>query len=547
MTENGSMGGERRWEQPSDEGFIGIDVSPPSEPPAGNLPNDRGFFGQPMGLMTLFFTEAWERFSYYGMRAILFLYLTDLVVNGGLGIVENTGVALVAVYGTGVYLLSVVGGWLADRVMGAWRAVLYGGIVIALGHLLLTIPSGTFSFIGIAFVAIGTGLLKPNVSSMVGDLYARNDSRRDAGFSIYYVGINLGSFFSPIIVGAVQAAYGYHWGFSVAAVGMALALVFFVGGRRFLGMAGAGVPNPVRPGEWKAIMRVFAIVVGAVLVMAVIAYLVVLAKGVASDERATTTFIDTLSYVGILAPVAYLIVMYRSPKVTEIERPRVLAYIPLFIAAAFFWFIFEQASNTLTAFAKNNTIMATIDLGFVRYTFNEAAFQSINPLTIMILAPLFAWIWVRTKDRPPTAYKFALGLMFAGLSFVFLAVACVIFDATDPAATTPTSPTWVLVVVYVIQTLGELCISPVGLAATTLLAPRAFKGQAMALWFLAVSAGTGIAAQLILFTPEVSNTVFFGISAGIGLVVAVVTFALAPWVTRHIRKANELEGLAAEH
>lgn len=496
------------------------------QPPAGRIEGDRAFFGHPRGLMTLFTTELWERFSYYGMRAILLYYLTDTVANGGLAIDGTTAAALVSIYGTSVYLLSVVGGWLADRIIGSRRATLYGGIVIAAGHVCLSIPGAGFSFTGIALVALGTGLLKPNVSSMVGELYARDDSRRDSGFSIFYMGINLGSFVAPFLVGIAEDWGGYHAGFAVAAVGMAIALVFFVAGRRYLGEAGGTAPNPIRPEERGKIARILAIVLAGVVVVAMIAVLV-------SGGFRVRTFIDTMSYLAFLAPIAYIVVMYRSPKVTDAERPRVVAYIPLFVAAMLFWMIFEQAATTLAAFAADRT-----ELSFFGATINPAFFQSVNPLSIIILAPVFAWIWTKTHDRPPTAYKFAIGLALAALSFLGLSLAsAVIGDGKAPA--------WVLVAVYVVQTLGELCLSPVGLAATTLLAPRAFRSQAMALWFLAPAAGQAITAQVIQSTEGASDTAYFGGLGAVAMLFALALFALAPWVTRHIRRADEMEAAAS--
>jgi proton-dependent oligopeptide transporter, POT family len=493
---------------------------------AGRIPRDHAFFGHPIGLMTLFTTELWERFSYYGMRAILLFYLTDTIANGGLAIDEVTGLALVSIYGTGVYLLSVVGGWLADRVIGSRRSVLYGGIIIAAGHVSLTIPGAGFSMLGIALVALGTGLLKPNVSSMVGELYARSDPRRDSAFSIFYMGINIGSLISPIIVGFVNRQWGYHAGFAVAAVGMAIALVFFVAGRKYLGGAGDSVPNPIHRDEYPQLVRIGLIILAGLVVAALIAWAVSGAFGI-------STFIDTLSYVAFAAPIAYFIVMFRSPKVTAPERSRLTAYIPLFVAAMLFFMIFEQAATTLSSFAKNRT-----ELSFFGIPIEPAFFQSVNPFSIVVLAPVFAWIWVKTKDRPPTAVKFAMGLTLAALSFVWLAGASAIF--ADEKA-----PAWVLVSVYVIQTLGELCLSPVGLAATTLLAPRAFRSQAMALWFLAPAAGQAITAQIVQVTEGASDTAYFGIVGAVTMVFALILFAIAPWVTRHIRHADEQEAVAA--
>lgn len=485
-------------------------------------PDEPTFFGHPRGLMTLFTTEMWERFSYYGMRAILLYYLTDTAANGGLGMDDATGLAFVSIYGTSVYLLTIVGGWLADRLIGARRAVLYGGVIIAAGHVLLTIPGIGFSMSGIAFVALGTGLLKPNVSSMVGDLYARDDDRRNSAFTIFYMGINIGSLTAPFIVGWVRGWGGYHAGFSVAAIGMAVALVFYVAGGRLLRDAGTDVPNPITRDEAPALVR------GGVLLLLAISAAMLLGAW-AAGGWSIDAFIDGMSYLAFAAPIFYLTLMYRSPKVEAHERPRVLAYVPLFIAAMFFWMIFEQAATTLSEFAKDST-----DLMFLGVEVQPEFFQSVNPASIIILAPLFAWIWKKTKDQPPTAYKFVLGLTFAGLSFLWLAgVTLVVGDANAPG--------WTLAMVYVIQTVGELCLSPVGLAATTLLAPKAFRNQAMALWFLAPAAGQAITAQVVQVTEGATATAYFGWTGIVAVVVAMGLLALSPWITRHIRHADELE------
>lgn len=493
------------------------------EPTAREVPRDRAFFGHPLGLFTLFGTELWERFSYYGMRAILLYYVTDTVANGGLGIEQSSGEALVAAYGASVYLLSVLGGWLADRVIGGRRSVLYGGVVIAAGHVALAIPAPGWSYLGIVLVALGTGLLKPNVSSLVGELYGRDDPRRDSAFSIFYMGINIGSLSAPFLVGAARAWGGYHAGFAVAAVGMAIALVFFVLGRRLLGGAGEVAPNPLTPDDRVPVVRLFVAVALGALVAFAVAWLV-------QGGITTTTVVDALSYIALAAPVATFWVMFRSPKVTSRERSRLRAYVPLFVAAMLFWMIFEQAASTLASYAKDST-----DLTVGSVTLSPELYASLNPAFIIVLAPVFAWLWMRLDDRPPTAVKFAIGLTLAALSFVFLAV------MASAAGADGKSPWWVLVVVYLIQTLGELCLSPVGLAATTLLAPRAFRGQAMALWFLATSAGNAITAQLVQATEGVSTAAYFGGIGAVALVVAGGMFAIAPWVTRHIREGAESE------
>ncbi|SFE67660.1 proton-dependent oligopeptide transporter, POT family [Flavimobilis marinus] len=493
---------------------------------------DRRFFGHPLGLMTLFGTELWERFSYYGMRAILLYYLTDTIANGGLGFDENTGLAVTSIYGASVYLLSVVGGWLADRMIGARRATLYGGIVIALGHVLLAVPGGpAFSFAGIVGVAIGTGLLKPNVSSMVGELYTRGDDRRDAGFSIFYMGINIGSLAAPFLVGIAREVGGYHAGFLVAAVGMALALTAFVLGRRQLAGAGEDVENPITPEDHPALVR------GGLAILALIALMGLISLAVTSTQAGGLSFgadgvVNMISYLAFAAPVLYFTVMLRSPKVTRPERSRVVAYIPLFVAAMLFWMIFEQAASSLSAFAKSRT-----ELEAFGTTISPEFFQSVNPASIIILAPVFAYAWVRFGERgPSTAVKFGTGLALAASSFLFLSF-------MTAQAGEDLVPAWVLVVTYVIQTLGELFLSPVGLAATTLLAPRAFRSQAMALWFLAPSAGQAITAQIVSATEDLSNNfaAYFGWIGGITLLIAGAFFLLAPWITRKIREGEEVE------
>lgn len=493
--------------------------------PAAAVAGDRRFFGHPLALFTLFSTELWERFSYYGMRAILIYYITDTIAAGGLGIADAQGKAVVSIYGTGVYLLSVVGGWFADRVIGAYRATFLGGVIIAAGHVALALPAAGFSWLGICLVALGTGFLKPNVSAMVGELYERSDPRRQSAFSIFYMGINLGSFLSPIVVGAVRNAWGYHAGFVVAAIGMAFALVCFVGGRKLLAGAGQRIENPITAEERPQVLRRLAFIgLGVVVLYGVVALL--------NGSFGLVAVIDSLSYLAFVTPVLFFAVIYRSPKVTTPERSRLLAYIPLFVAAMLFFMIFEQAATTLSTYARDETILSFLWWDNI----NPETFQSINPLGIILLAPVFAWIWLKTKDRPATPYKFAIGLALAALSFLFLAAASAVAGGGKTGA-------WVLGVVYLIQTIGELCLSPVGLAATTLLAPAAYRGQAMALWFLAPAAGQAITAQLVQVTDGMESTPFFGGIGVVGMVFAGIVAALGPWVLRRMRSADELEGV----
>ncbi|WP_246486169.1 peptide MFS transporter [Kribbella qitaiheensis] len=474
---------------------------------------EKTFFGHPRGLMTLFTTELWERFSYYGMRAILLLYLTDKA--HGLGLGESLGQAVVSIYGASVYLLSVLGGWLADRVIGARRTVLYGGGVIVTGHICLALPVEGMAYAGIALVALGTGLLKPNVSTMVGNLYEKSDSRRDSAFSIFYMGINIGSFSAPFVVGFLRREFGFHVAFAAAAVGMTLALVAYVLGRRTLRGRGETPPNPLTAEDRPTMLKI----AGAVAALLIVVFALSAWK---SGGLGPKPVVDAISYLCFLAPIAYFTMLLRSPLVTPVERRRVRAYIPLFIAAMLFFMLFEQAATTLTTFAADRT-----DLNLVGISISPEFFQSVNPFSIIVLAPVFAVIWIRLGDRGPSiGQKFATGLLLAGISFAVMAL------ASSVAGTNLASPFW-LVLVYVIQTLGELFLSPVGLAATTMLAPKAFASQMMALWFLAPSAGQAITAQLVQATEGASDTAYFGWLAVVTIAFAIALYFLAPWIRHH--------------
>ena len=373
--------------------------SRPPTPQVGSSADDRAFLGHPKGLSTLFFVELWERFSYYGMRAILLYFLVDTAANGGLGIDKTTGTAVVAIYGASVYLLSIIGGFTADRLFGARRSTLYGAVVIMAGHVCLAIPAaGAPPGSASRLVALGTGLLKPNVSAMVGTLYKPDDARRDGGFSIFYMSINIGSFFSPLVVGWLREHYGYHAGFSAAAVGMAIAITWFVMGRKALGPAVDDVPNPLSPEERG---RVTGLAVGAVVAFALVVVLAGLWRDTVLDQ-----VIDAISIVAVLTPIAYFTMMFRSPKVEREEKSHLAAYLPLWIGAMLFWMIFEQAAGKMALFASDNTVKQTAGV-----TINPEWFQSINPLAIVLLAPVFGWIWTKRAGRfPSTPMKFVLGV-----------------------------------------------------------------------------------------------------------------------------------------
>lgn len=478
-----------------------------------------GFFGHPKGLFTLFFTEFWERFSYYGMRAILVYYMYYEVSKGGLGLDENNALAIVSIYGSLVYMSGIIGGWLADRIFGTAKAVFYGGILIMFGHIVLAVPGSiTMFFVSMVLIVLGTGMLKPNVSTVVGEIYSEKDNRRDAGFSIFYMGINLGAFLAPLIVGTVGMNYSFHLGFGIAAIGMFLGLVLFViTKKKNLGLAGTMVSNPLSPTEKKKVYTRF----GLAAVLIAILLSVTIPNGLFTFD----TFIKLVGVLGLLIPTLYFIVMYRSPKTTEVERSRIIAYIPLFIASVMFWAIQEQGSTILASYADKRT-----QLEFAGIHISPAWFQSLNPLFIITLAPVFAWLWVKLGDRQPTVpQKFSLALLFSGFSFLVILLPAYI-GGTDALV----NPLW-LVLSYFIVVLGELCLSPVGLSATTKLAPAAFSAQTMSLWFLSSAAAQAINAQIVKFYTPDTEMVYFGVIGGASLLLGILLYMLAPKIQVYMK------------
>lgn len=471
-----------------------------------------GFFGHPKGLFTLFFTEFWERFSYYGMRAILLYYMYYSISQGGLGMDHATAASIMAIYGSLVYMSGIIGGWIADRLLGSSRTIFWGGVLIMIGHLILALP-GTIStlFISMVFLVLGTGLLKPNVSSIVGDLYSETDTRRDSGFSIFYMGINLGALLSPFVIGTLGQKYNFHLGFGVAAIGMLLGLIIFVlTKKKNLGLAGTQVPNPLTDIERKKVIIQFSIGTIAIVLFCILT----IPTGILTINRFTLL----VSILGILIPTGYFIFMYRSPKTTKIEKSRLIAYIPLFIAATMFWAIQEQGAIILASYADQRT-----QLKLAGFELQSSWFQSLNPIYIVLLAPVFAWLWVKLNSRQPnTANKFAIGLLFAGLSFLVMIIPAYIHGTESLV-----SPMW-LAISFLLVVIGELCLSPVGLSITTKLAPAAFSAQTMSLWFLTSAAAQAINAQIVrLYNPE-TEIIYFGVIGGLSIILSVILYFMAP-------------------
>jgi POT family proton-dependent oligopeptide transporter len=471
------------------------------------------FFGHPRGLATLFFTEMWERFSYYGMRALLILFMTAPLDRGGLGFgVAKAGV-IYGLYTAMVYLMSLPGGWIADRMVGQRRAVLFGGILIALGQFSLGVHALPFFYLGLVLLVLGTGLLKPNVSTMVGQLYAAEDQRRDAGFSLFYMGINLGAFFAPLACGYVGQRVNWNLGFVLAGVGMTLGLVQYVLGGKHLGEAGL---HPVRPASPEAAHRQKrGLGIAAAALMALIG--VPLALSIAGVVEITANFVgNALGVLLIALTVGVFGWLLSSPGWTPRERKRFIATGVLFLAAALFWSAYEQAGSTLTLFADRGT-----DNRVFGHPYPSSWFQSLNSLFVILLAPAFAWLWIRLGKREPSSpAKFALGLVLVGLGFVVVGV-----GALRGASGVPVSPLW-LTATYFLHTCGELCLSPVGLSAMTKLAPARVASLMMGVWFLSDAVGNYIGGRVASFYESFSTVSLFSVVAGFAIGVGIVLMLL---------------------
>jgi proton-dependent oligopeptide transporter, POT family len=428
----------------------------------------------PRGLYVLFFTEMWERFSYYGMRALLVLYMAGLVEKGGLGLSDKTATAIYGLYVAGVYMAALPGGWIADRLLGARRAVLCGGILIALGQFTLIVPRDDTFFLGLVIIILGTGMLKPNISAMVGRLYPEGGGRRDAGFTIFYMGINLGAMIGPLVCGYFAKKIDWHYGFAAAGVGMVFGLIQYRILAPVLGDVGKRIDHarPTSRNDWLLLGSGLAVLA---VVMALVS------TGMIKIDPLWMAQIT--SYVIIAMAVLYFAYVFVFGKLDAVEKKRVAVIAVLFITSAVFFAGYEQAGSTLNLFAERHTDR---DIGLVHYEVPASWFQSVPPAFVLILAPLVAGIWVylaRRQKDPSIPVKFSLGLLFLSLGFVVMAWAAVYVAKGEKVL-----PTW-LIATYFLHTVGELCLSPVGLSSVTKLAPQRLVGQMMGIWFLATSLG----------------------------------------------------------
>jgi POT family proton-dependent oligopeptide transporter len=477
--------------------------------PGAPAKKERTFFGQPFELVHVFGVEMWERFSFYGMQGILLLYMFYNTTEGGLGIPKPTAVSIIGAYGGAVYLATILGAWIADRLAGAERTLFFSAIVVMAGHLALALLPGFAGLgAGLILIALGSGGVKANATSVVGTLYGENDPKRDAGFSLFYLGINLGAFLGPLLTGLLQTSAGFHWGFGLAAVGMAIGLVQYSFGRRSLPEKAKLVPNPL-PTKRRTVMALVAVAAIAVV-------LVLIFAGVLTADNSA----DAVALVTLIAAIALFVVILRSKRISGTERKRVLSFIPMFITSVAFWSLYQQQFTVVTIYANDR-----LNLDLFGWTMPVAWVQSINPIFIIILSGVFAAIWLKWGARQPaTPYKFAAAAIVMGIAFLLF----IPFSGTGEHGT----PLIALVGILFVFTIAELLLSPVGLSLSTKLAPQVFQTQMVALFFLSIALGTAISGILAGFYDEKNEPPYFGVSGLVAIAVGVVLIALTPWVRK---------------
>lgn len=485
---------------------------------AASVPESRSdtrFFGQPLALANLFGVEMWERFSFYGMQGILIYYLYYSVDEGGLGISNAAATSIVGAYGGTVYLSTILGGWIADRLLGSERTLFYSAFLIMFGHIALAILPGFLGVgVGLVLIAVGSGGLKATATSIVGDLYDEKDERRDAGFSIFYMGINIGALVGPLLTGFLQTRYGFHWGFGLAAVGMALGLLQYTIYRKHLGDIGKVAPNPL-PAERRT--RVAGIAVAAIALIVILASTGIISAGRLSDIVVALT---------VIAAISYFVIILSSKNITSVERSRVVSFIPMFVASAVFWSLFQQQFTMVAVYADTR-----LDRDLFGWEFPPSWVQSINPVFIIAFAGVFAALWTKLGPRQPSSpIKFAAGTTIMGIAFL-----CFIPMSGGGANSAPLLG---LVGILLLFTFAELLLSPVGLSLTTKLAPKSFHTQMVALFYLSVALGSSLAGTLAGFYDQNNEVPYYLWIGGASIAVGVALAVGSPWIRKLMHGVN---------
>jgi len=476
------------------------------------------FKDHPKGLQVLFLTEMWERFSYYGMRAILVLFMTAAVTQGGLGFDSANASAIYGLYTFGVYALSLPGGWIADKLLGQRRSVLIGGILIALGNFSLSVPGMMMFYLGLLLVILGTGLLKPNVSAIVGDLYPEGGARRDAGFSIFYMGINVGAVLGQFICSWLGEKVDWHLGFLAAAIGMTLGVIQYLAQGKHLGDAGQLKGNA---GDKEMLVQarkqfMYGIGVTLLIVFAVIFYIQ------SSADFSIVNFAQNTGYILLVVAVLYFAGIIIFACQNSEERKRVALIALLFLGAIVFFGGFEQAGSSMNLFARDIT-----DRMVLGWEVPTGWLQNINPIFIVTLAPAIGALWIKLGDKNPSIpAKFGIGLVLLGAGFFVLA-----WGSTFAEDGSKVSPMW-LIVTYFFHTVGELALSPVGLSSITKLAPQRLVSQMMGTWFLGAALGNLIAGLVAGYVESMPQYMLFSVVAGFVTVFGVLFLALSPFTKK---------------
>ena len=476
----------------------------------------------PIGLKTLFFTEMWERMSYYGMRGILVLFMTASISNGGLDFSNASASAIYGIYAAAVYLATLPGGWIGDNILGQQKTILYGGIVIMFGHLLLAIPNMNFFYLGLIFVVIGTGLLKPNISAIVGGLYENNPSMREAGFTIFYMSINLGSIMGFFICGYLGENIGWHYGFGAAGIGMFLGILQYKLTVKSLGKIGLE-PTSLISAETKNIYKKVTFFISFIILVLILSGLL----GYWKMDPVPLANILTIIIASI--SLAYFLYIYFLGKLSQEEKKKIIMIFTLFIGAALFWSGFDQGGSSFNIFAKEYT-----DRVIFGWEYPASWLQILNPLFVVILAPFMSYLWIFLGKRmldPSLPFKFGLGLIFMAIGFIVIAIGAQVALSQGLAGAK-----WLLLT-YLFHTIGELILSPIGLAAISSLSPKRFIGQMMGVWFLASSLGAILAGLIsgqatnegLSSMPNLFNQIAL-ISSCFGLLLILIARPLQNWV-----------------
>lgn len=478
-----------------------------------NGKKERTFFGQPWGLANLFGIEMWERFSFYGMQGILLYYMYYSVSEGGLGLDQTASTSIIGAYGGLVYMAALVASLVADRLLGSERTLFYSAIMVMAGHISLALIPGVAGLaIGLVCIALGSGGVKTTAQVVLGQLYDRHDSRRDAGFSIFYMGVNIGGLIGPLLTGWIWGMKGFHWGFGLAAIGMAAGLIQYILMRKTtIGAAGHDVPNPLPKSKYFQWAGIAVLTVGLAVLL--------VGTGIIKIDQLS----NVVTALALIAAVVMWFQMYRSPLTTKPEKSRLIGFIPLFVSGVVFFGIFQQQFTVLAIYSD-----VRLDRNFFGYELSPTWVQSFNPLFIIILAGVFASIWTKLGDRQwSTPVKFGVANIIIGISLFF-------FIPFSGGAANST-PMFAIIWILLLFTLGELMLSPVGNALATKVAPEAFPSTMMAVWLMAVAMGTALSGTLAgYYNPDSASAenTFFIVLGGISIVLGLVLLALRKWIVK---------------